>query len=102
MKLDPFTCLGSYDFQLNTEIVNDSKIEIYPNPNSGNFMLSGIEKSSMIHLYDALGRLRNYTVTKTAEAIQITGEGLEAGIYFIRISSEKGKELETKRFSIIR
>lgn len=102
MKLDPFTCLGSYDFQLKTESVDGSKIEIYPNPNSGNFMLSGIEKSSEIQLYDALGRMRNHAVINTAEAIQIAGEGLEAGIYFIRITSETGKYSGTKRFSVIR
>jgi hypothetical protein len=102
MKLDPFTCLGSYDFQLNTEAVGESNIEVFPNPNEGSFMLSGIENSSLIQLYDALGRLRNCTVDNTSTAMQVTSERLEPGVYFIRITSKTGKELGTKRFSIIR
>jgi hypothetical protein len=102
MKLDPFTCLGSYDFQLNTEAVSESNIEVFPNPNEGSFMLSGMENSSRIQLYDALGGLRNCTVDNSGTAMQVTSERLEPGVYFIRISSETGKELGTKRFSIIR
>lgn len=102
MKLDPFTCLGSYDFQLDNEKIDERTIEIYPNPNLGSFVLSGIENSARIHLYDALGRSRKCIVDKAGSTMQVTSENLEPGIYIIHIFSETGKELGTKRFSIIR
>lgn len=102
MKLDPFTCLGSYDFQLQAELHGKSKFEMYPNPNTGYFMLSGLEKSAQIHVYDAMGRLQNCIVDKSGEAASIKCETAEPGIYFIQIASPSGKDLSTKRFSIIR
>jgi len=102
MKLDPFTCLGSYDFQLNTEKIDERTIEIFPNPNTGTFTFIGIENAAQFYVYDALGRLRSCNFVKNENSTQVNAEGLETGIYFIRIFSETGTALGTKRFSIVR
>jgi hypothetical protein len=102
MKLDPFTCLGSYDFQLDNEKIDKRTIEIYPNPNSGTFTLTGIENVAQFFVYDALGRHRNCRFEKTGNSIQVNADGLETGIYVFRILSETGKEIVTKRFTIVR
>ncbi|HTA27617.1 MAG TPA: phospholipase D-like domain-containing protein, partial [Bacteroidia bacterium] len=63
---------------------------IYPNPNSGKFMIDGINSPSIITVYNELGAaVKSYIVRNTISE-QLNISDLPNGIYLIRIISDKG------------
>ena len=78
-------------------IENNELITVYPNPNNGNFMLNytttKTEKLNL-NLYDLLGHLVYSDEQKTnagLNQIEIEIPSLAEGIYFLGITTEKGK-----------
>jgi len=61
---------------------------IYPNPSSGKFTFSEIEKGSIIEVFDVNGKLIYTTTTKEAATL-IDLEGKEKGVYTYRVTSTK-------------
>jgi Secretion system C-terminal sorting domain len=77
----------------NQEEVGGEVVQIYPNPNKGEFkiILPKSLKSADIQLFDSYGRER--ILTHTGEQAQ--AEGLVIGAYFLRVSKE-GKTVTSK------
>tara|TARA_R110000737_G_scaffold36837_2_gene56539 strand:- start:1890 stop:3029 length:1140 start_codon:yes stop_codon:yes gene_type:complete len=69
----------------------ETEISIYPNPaddyiivNSG----SGLDNAQQFQIYDAMGRLISLETSKENDyAVRLNTSSLEAGIYFIKLSS---------------
>lgn len=66
-----------------------SSITIYPNPNSGNFIITGIEKGQIIEVYDALGQKVNST-TADNTTIYFDMSDKPNGTYLIQILNKDG------------
>jgi peptidyl-prolyl cis-trans isomerase B (cyclophilin B) len=61
---------------------------IFPNPGSGKFNFSNIEKGSIIEVYSVSGKLI-YEITAKESPIIIDLEGKDKGVYIYRISTSK-------------
>lgn len=73
----------------NPIIVNCNQVEgisIYPNPNNGSFIVSGISEEEEIQLTDALGR----TLLSKKGEMNYELNNLQEGIYFVIIKSKFG------------
>lgn len=77
------TCIGIQ------ELSSDPSLKVYPNPFTNEFSISGLESSSEIKVYNALGSLiLNKTTNEETEKVNL---GLQPqGIYIVRVFS-KGK-----------
>jgi len=77
-------------------INNTSNVNIYPNPTSGNFMITGVSDGQVIELYNYLGQQLNTTIAdKTTIHFDVSQRA--SGIYLIRILNTNGKVVtETK------
>jgi hypothetical protein len=61
---------------------------IYPNPSSGKFTFTEIEKGSTIEVFDISGKLIFETTTKESTTL-IDLEGKEKGVYTYRVTNVK-------------
>ncbi|MBP7173427.1 MAG: T9SS type A sorting domain-containing protein [Cloacibacterium sp.] len=78
---------------LSSSEVNKDKIEVVPNPSTGNFRIIGNPKISTVHVFDSSGRKTNVsTIAKNHYKI----ENPTNGIYFIYIETESGKKINEK------
>ena len=69
---------------------------LYPNPNNGQFIVNseqGIVNG--VQIYDVYGKLQK-TIEANANTVELDVRDLAAGMYFVRISTEKG--VVTKNF----
>lgn len=66
------------------------KVIVSPNPSSGPFVFSNIEKESTIEIYDITGRSIYKTITKN-NSCTIDLSGKAKGIYFYNIGSQNKK-----------
>ncbi len=78
------------------DIDNSALINIYPNPNTGQFTVAGVEDGMMIELYDAIGR-KISVITAVNETMQINISDQADGIYLIRIIDKKGNFVTDKK-----
>ena len=79
-----------YNSFLKTNEINfKNKIIIYPNPAKQEINISSSQKIEKISVYNSLGQFLFESKTN-----QINIEKLEKGIYFIRITTEKGELVE--------
>lgn len=74
-----------------------SSLEVFPNPSSEEWNITGKwgNESVTIQLTDVQGKAvlkRDYANVSTEEGIEIPASGLNAGIYFLTIVSEKGAQ----------
>jgi len=70
-------------------ISNKSPINIYPNPNNGNFYITGTSAGQLMELYNYLGQKVNEVVlNNTTTQIDISGNA--DGVYLVRISNKDG------------
>lgn len=70
------TCLSLSDQEL-------SNMVVYPNPNQGNFTISGLAAGTQIIIVDAVGKLiEEFTVN--SEQVNVSLEDLEEGVYYVR------------------
>ena len=66
------------------------EIIIYPNPNSGDFEISGLSEGNCIDVFDVLGKKVISTLSKSAkEKLQLAG--IKPGVYFVVIKNASGK-----------
>ena len=78
--------------------INDYEqtISLYPNPNSGQFTINNEQLIiNRVQVYDVYGKLLK-TVEVNANTVELDVRELSAGMYFVRISTEKG--VVTKSF----
>lgn len=74
------------------EIINNSltsNLTIFPNPNNGIYSISGLEKNSIISIYNLQGQL--IKIVKTTVETEITvnhDNNLEKGMYLIYVKNE--------------
>ncbi len=75
------------------ELLNSEQITIYPNPSNGNLIIESKILKDVVELQitDGMGReIRNEKlIFKNAKA-EMNISGLQKGIYFLRITTEKG------------
>jgi len=97
---------GNQDYwivKLNTstsvlDILTKNSVHIFPNPSTGQFTFSNIEKESVIEIYDITGRLIfNTTTQNISETIDLSKKG--KGVYFYKIISDK-KEIQQGKLII--
>lgn len=65
--------------------INNLKVNIYPNPVKGSFMIKGVEKKSELEIVDMSGRLMLKSNYLSSEHIDV--HQFEKGIYFIRLKT---------------
>jgi cyclophilin family peptidyl-prolyl cis-trans isomerase len=70
------------------QTINSTLPLIYPNPSSGKFTFTDIEKGSTIEVFDISGKLIYETTTKES-ATFIDLEGKEKGVYTYRVTNVK-------------
>ena len=69
---------------------------LYPNPNNGQFTINNEQFTiNNVNVYDVYGKLLK-TVEANANIVELDVRELSAGMYFVRISTEKG--VVTKNF----
>ena len=81
-----FTVVQSASNGISSLDTQEPVLTIYPNPSTGQFNFSGLEKENTIEIYDATGRLVLETVSKNnSERIDLIGK--DKGIYFYKITN---------------
>ncbi len=66
-------------------------VAAYPNPFSGQVVVTGVEKTDKVEMYDVLGRLVNGTWEAGADNRRsFTTSGISSGIYLLKVSGEFG------------
>jgi len=71
-------------------------INLYPNPNTGQFTLSGLQAGMIIEMYDYTGK-KISTVITTNETMQLNIFNQANGVYLIRILDKDGYLLSEKK-----
>ncbi len=68
---------------------SNSKIIIYPNPNKGQFTISGIAKGMIVEMYDVSGQKMS-SISANDASMQVNMPNQPNGVYFYRVLSENG------------
>ncbi len=79
----------------------DKDINLYPNPNSGQFTISGIGKDMLIEVYDYTGE-KIITSTATRETMELNISNYPNGFYLIRILDKDGNLVSQKKVVKVR
>lgn len=69
-----------------------NKIEVYPNPSSGELHINGIYERTFLRLYDLSGKL--IFESQTDHNTTLDGNKIEPGIYILGLSSGEKKEFK--------
>jgi hypothetical protein len=89
--------MGDEGHELNRDYYPaNNDVSLYPNPNTGQFTLSGLEKGMIIEMYSYTGRIIN-SITATDITMQINISAQPNGIYLLRILSEDGTPVSQKK-----
>lgn len=96
-----WTGLGSHTCGCPTginEIDNTISVAIYPNPADNNFFnISTSEDIETVEVFNVVGQqVMNQKVIKSVKAIKIETLNLVKGVYFVKVSFEKGKSTVVK------
>lgn len=77
--------------------ISDVQISIQPNPTTGKIYVTGIEHAQLIELFDIQGRkLLQVNKQNTQPSVEINLSEYKKGIYFVKISSNNGKQITKK------
>lgn len=91
-----FTTAAPDSTGINDWTINEQAITLYPNPASTYCTIHNAQFTiHQVEIYDVYGKLLQ-TIEATSNEVQVNIQGLAAGIYFARITTEKG--IATKRF----
>jgi len=90
------TCVTVNLFTGINNILNPSSVSIYPDPNTGNFTITGILPGEVIELYDCTGQKINRTTVDHASFNFDISEKPD-GIYFIKVLDKDGGLIEQKK-----
>lgn len=81
------------------ENVLDGRLNLYPNPAHGQFILDGNDlENSEIRIYDLLGKQVAMPFIKKQDKLEFNTAGIPQGIYLVTIS--KGKGTVTKKVMV--
>jgi len=80
------TTVNCGSVSIDDKLSND--ISIYPNPNSGTLFVSNAEKINSIAITNMLGKSVYFTTKFNANSLDLGG--LQNGVYFININTNKG------------
>ncbi len=69
---------------------HNSDVIIYPNPADDKVYIETQVQTLNIEIYDVYGRLQDYETTRLQGSVAIDVTNLNAGIYFVKINTEKG------------
>jgi hypothetical protein len=72
----------------NTHNLENSAIQVYPNPSKNSVQIKSTSKIDKITVFDSLGKV---ILTQTQSTNEINLENFSKGIYFIEIFTESGK-----------
>jgi hypothetical protein len=70
---------------------NENSISVYPNPSSGNFVVSGLNSSAEISVYDLDGRKVFETFSAEPKVSVSLASKTSGGMYFVKIKTEAGE-----------
>lgn len=90
---------------VNTETLHHSlPVNIFPNPAQTSVTIdlskSGLQQGEFI-LYDLAGKFIKSVMIRNSESSSFSLEGIQPGLYFIRIADETGKALYTSKLSVV-
>jgi hypothetical protein len=71
----------------------EESFEIYPNPTSGNFRLSGMEGNGRIQIFEPSGRLAFDSGIRSLSS-EFVPQNLAGGYYIVHVESESGKTIQ--------
>ena len=71
---------------------------LFPNPNTGKFTISGLDKGNVIRIFDVTGKLVYDEIAKD-NSVVVDLEGLNKGIYIYQINSA-GKEVQHRKLVV--
>lgn len=103
-EIDSGSCLieeGSEDCLMNsTQELTSESIEVYPNPSTGAFTLSGLDPSqhTTIEIYNITGQLILSEAVHSETSLKLNNQKIVSGSYVIRIVGER--EIVFKRVVI--
>ena len=81
------------------EQADQIEFNVYPNPAQNFVKISLAEKNATVELIDAMGRSIENINTKNERTITINRNGLDAGLYFIKVSGKNGSALKAVTFN---
>lgn len=97
--IHPIACPLSSDIN---DIAVENNITLYPNPTNGHITIQGLESNEQVEIsvYNVVGKVV-YSQLFVADnnTIQLSLSNQNAGVYFVRIKSDKG--IKTEKISII-
>jgi hypothetical protein len=71
-------------------------VNLYPNPNTGQFTIAGVEKGMMIEVYDYTGR--KVSIISAADVtVHLDIENEPNGVYLVRILDKDGNLVSEKK-----
>lgn len=77
---------------------NLPSINIYPNPNNGNFLIEGLEKNTTLKIFNRFGeKIKEQYINFEKEDISINN--LPRGIYIVQLQLEE--KIITRKFSVL-
>ena len=77
----------------NPGFIKDASVVLHPNPTKGNIKINGDHTIKSIELYDVQGRILQTSIENTTTAqLDITNK--TNGIYFVKITTERGTNIE--------
>lgn len=74
-----------------------NKINVYPDPNNGIFMISGIKKNEVVELYNYMGQKLSSTKVDNSSAMQFNIADKADGVYVLKITNSGGKVIAEKQ-----
>lgn len=78
---------NSSNFQIINDLGNLGDINIYPNPTTEEFYISGINPNAEIKIIDILGRIQPFEVI-SQKPLKLTLNNLSSGTYFIQVKDD--------------
>jgi len=87
-----WTLFNDSTLLLGVSPVNDNisyNINVYPNPSTGNFTVSGIARGQRVELYDNLGQILNSRIADNSTML-FDVYSRANGVYFLRVISSDG------------
>ncbi len=84
-----------------TELGNDMKLSVYPNPTSGEMIQLSVDNSLIenISIYDGLGKTCLQFQGNSSATVRLSLPELKAGVYSIRVETREGNQI-TERLLI--
>lgn len=74
-----------------------NKINIYPDPNNGIFVISGIMKNEIVELYNYMGQKLSSTKVDNNSSMQFNISDKADGVYVLKITNVSGKVIAEKQ-----